>query len=134
MYSARTRRRHAWRIGEDIGRRMESSSSLVTHVQQMTAAGMDDAAARLPDVTAPTLIVHGDEDVLVPPANADVLAGTIPGAEIRRWRNAGHFYVTDEPRADEDVARFLVAHTPEQPRAARLLARARRLAARAVAG
>jgi pimeloyl-ACP methyl ester carboxylesterase len=136
MYSRRTRRRHAGRIGEDIAHRIESSSpsSLVTHIQQLTAAGTHDTAGRLPELTAPTLVVHGDEDVLVPPGNAELLAETIPGAEIHRWRNAGHFYVTDEPRADEDVARFLVAHTPEQPRGTRFLARARRLAARAIAG
>ncbi|MEA2287972.1 MAG: hypothetical protein QOJ21_4015 [Solirubrobacteraceae bacterium] len=134
MYSARTRRRHAGRIGEDIARRLEAPSSLLAHVQQLTAAGTHDAAARLPAVAAPTLVVHGDEDVLVPPGNADVLAGAIPGAEVRRWRDAGHFYVTDEPRADEDVARFLVAHTPERAQATRLLARARRRFGGALAG
>ncbi|MEA2246915.1 MAG: hypothetical protein QOH46_1444 [Solirubrobacteraceae bacterium] len=136
MYSRRTRRRHAGRIGEDIAHRLDSSSSssLVTHVQQLTAAGTHDVAARLPAVTAPTLVVHGDEDVLLPPGNGEVLAETIPGAEMRRWRNAGHFYVTDEPRADQDIVRFLVAHTPERAPATRLLARARRLASRAVAG
>jgi hypothetical protein len=49
-------------------------------------------------------------------------------------RDAGHFYVTEEPRADEDVARFLVAHTPERGQATRLLARARRRLGGALAG
>ncbi|MEA2271141.1 MAG: hypothetical protein QOC64_3751, partial [Solirubrobacteraceae bacterium] len=38
------------------------------------------------------------------PVLARRLAEAIPGARLRVWRGAGHFYVTDEPRADRDVA------------------------------
>jgi 3-oxoadipate enol-lactonase len=133
MYSGRTRRRNAQRIGEDIARRMDGHFPLVTHLQQLAAAGSHSTASRLGLLEAPTLVVHGEEDVLVPPANAQALARRIPRAELRVWRDAGHFYPTDEPRADEDVARFLLRHSAEHPPARRLLAHARRLATRAMA-
>jgi pimeloyl-ACP methyl ester carboxylesterase len=126
MYGEHTRRRHAGRIGEDIARRLGTASSLFTHVQQLGAAGAHSTAGRLHEIAAPTLVVHGADDVLVPATGAHRLAAAIPAAQLRLWRGAGHFYVTDEPRADRDVARFLLAHTPERGRLTGLLARARR--------
>lgn len=59
MYSRRTRRRHAHRIGEDIARRLGYSPSALTHVQQLPAASTHSAATCLETVAAPTLVVHG---------------------------------------------------------------------------
>jgi 3-oxoadipate enol-lactonase len=133
MYSERTRRRRAERIGEDIARRLEPAAApLTSHIQQLAAAGAHSTADRLGEIAAPTLVVHGEQDVVVPVENGHALAAAIPGAELRVWRDAGHFYITDQPRADHDIARFLRAHTPEEPPAARLVARARRLAARSI--
>jgi len=71
-------------------------------------------------------VVHGADDVLVPAGNARLLADATPAAELQVWDHAGHLYVSDEPRADREVARFLLRHTPELRGARRLLARARR--------
>jgi hypothetical protein len=30
------------------------------------------------------------------------------------WPEAGHLYVTDEPQADHEIARFLERHSPSQ--------------------
>ena len=130
MYGERTRRRRADRIGQDIERRLEPEApSLTTHVQQLTAAGSHRTEHRLDEIAAPTLVVHGADDVLLPVENGRTLAAGIPDAELRVWPGAGHFYPTDEPRADRDVARFLRVHTSEHPAPSRLLARARRVAA-----
>jgi len=45
----------------------------------------------------------------VPPQHARLLAEAIQGAELRLWPGAGHLYVTDEPQADREIARFLRA-------------------------
>ena len=50
----------------------------------------------------------------MPADNARLLAEGIPGAKLRLWGRAGHLYVTDEPRADREVARFLWRHTDER--------------------
>jgi pimeloyl-ACP methyl ester carboxylesterase len=61
---------------------------------------------------APTLVVHGDEDVMVPPANGRLLAALIPGARLIELPGAAHLYPTDEPDADREVAAFLTADAP----------------------
>jgi pimeloyl-ACP methyl ester carboxylesterase len=67
-----------------------------------------DALSRLRAITAPTLVVHGEEDRIVPPANARSLALGIPDAELHLWPEAGHMYMTDRPEADEDVRQYLL--------------------------
>ena len=52
---------------------------------------------RLASITAPTLIVHGDRDVLIPVANAHVLAKRIPGAKLHIVPGAGHGYPAQDP-------------------------------------
>ena len=52
---------------------------------------------RLPQIKAPTLIVHGDHDVLIPVENARVLAERIPGATLHIVEGAGHGYPAQDP-------------------------------------
>jgi len=46
----------------------------------------------LPSVVAPTLVVHGGDDVFNPTANAPLLAGRIPNARLRIVDGARHAY------------------------------------------
>jgi 3-oxoadipate enol-lactonase len=66
-------------------------------------------------ISAPPLVVHGTEDVLIPPANGERLAAAIPGAELALWPDAAHLYFTDEPEADRGVARWLSARSSPGP-------------------
>jgi len=61
-------------------------------LQQGMAASMHDTSARLSRIQAPTLVMHGDRDRLLPPENAEVLARLIPGSQLRFVPGAGHFY------------------------------------------
>ncbi|MCW3064433.1 MAG: alpha/beta hydrolase [Solirubrobacterales bacterium] len=119
-YGERTRREHADRIGEDIARRMRHPPDALAYLHQVAAAASHSTLSRLGGIAAPTLVVHGGQDMLQSPANARVLAKAIPGAQLRLWPEAGHLYVTDEPDADLEVARFLERHAPS--RAARAAA------------
>ena len=56
-------------------------------------------AARLSAIDVPTLILQGDEDRLVNPDNAPVLAGAIPGAELVVLEGASHIFFSDQPEA-----------------------------------
>ncbi len=47
-------------------------------------------ARRLPYIEAPTLIVHGEADGLIPIAYAQAFARIIPNARVAAIRNAGH--------------------------------------------
>jgi pimeloyl-ACP methyl ester carboxylesterase len=46
-------------------------------------------------IEAPTLILFGADDKVVPPGNADLLAGEIPNHTIKILPTAGHFYPLD---------------------------------------
>jgi 3-oxoadipate enol-lactonase len=50
-------------------------------------------------VQAPTLVLHGELDVMAPAANAALLADGIPGAELRVVSGAGHAVPLEHPAA-----------------------------------
>jgi 3-oxoadipate enol-lactonase len=110
-YAEKTRRERPERIATDIIHRVAATPEPLAYMHQAAAVASHDAYMRLNKLIPPTLVVHGEEDVFVPPANALVLAEKIPGAELRLWPDAAHVYPVDEPRADEDIARFLLQHT-----------------------
>jgi pimeloyl-ACP methyl ester carboxylesterase len=57
---------------------------------QYLAAGLHDRALDLNRIRAPTLVLHGERDVLVPVANAELLARGIPDVELQILGEAGH--------------------------------------------
>ena len=103
-YSRRTRAEGGDRIAEDIAQRLRFPVEAEYYSAQLAAAHGHDAAVG--EIQAPTLVVHGDEDVLIPPANGERLAELVPGAELAMW-SAAHLYFTDEPEADRYVAKWL---------------------------
>lgn len=110
-YAEKTRRLHPERIVADIDHRASSPPEALGYLHQAAAVAAHDTYERLNRMAVPTLVVHGEQDVVVPPANALVLAERIPGAELQLWPDAGHMYIIDEPRADREIARFLLHHS-----------------------
>ncbi|MBU2551146.1 MAG: alpha/beta hydrolase [Proteobacteria bacterium] len=74
-------RDHPDRIEEFIRISMRHYQPAEAFVRQFEACLKHDTADRLGRIAAPTLIVHGDDDSLVPPVNSDILARLIPGSE-----------------------------------------------------
>jgi len=70
----------------------------MTFARQMTAILASDRTARLGTITAPTLVVHGSEDPLVPAANGAAIAHAIPGARLLELPNCGHLPMWECPR------------------------------------
>jgi pimeloyl-ACP methyl ester carboxylesterase len=64
---------------------------------QYLAAGLHDRALDLHRIHAPTLVLHGECDLLVPVANAERLARGIPDAELRIIPNGGHAFPAEFP-------------------------------------
>ena len=63
---------------------------------------------RLPEITAPTLVVHGAADPFFPVGNAEALAAEIPGATLRVLDGVG----AELPRrAHAEVATAVLTHT-----------------------
>jgi pimeloyl-ACP methyl ester carboxylesterase len=69
------------------------------------------ACDRLGGIGLPVLVVHGTEDLTVAPANAEVLAARIPGAELAWIEGAGHLYHSERgEQADALVLGFVRRH------------------------
>jgi len=107
-YAARTRAGGGDRIAEDIAQRLRFPVEAEYYSAQLAAANGHDASVE--DIRVPTLVVHGEEDVLIPPANGERLAADIPGAELSMWPGAAHLYFTDEPAVDREIAEWLSRH------------------------
>jgi 3-oxoadipate enol-lactonase len=105
-YGPRCRREHKDRIAEDIRRRLAHPFPEQAYRAQILAATLHNTYRRLKRIEAPTLIVHGREDRVVPVANAEILAERIPSARLRILDEAGHLYSTEQPEVDEEIARF----------------------------
>jgi pimeloyl-ACP methyl ester carboxylesterase len=69
---------------------------------QFLAAGLHDRGLDLHRVTAPTLILHGERDLLVPVANGRQLAAAIADTELYVIPGAGH--AVELERRDEVLA------------------------------
>jgi len=52
---------------------------------------------RLGHIAAPTLVITGDADLLIPPANSDILARHIPGARLVKVPGGSHGFNFETP-------------------------------------
>jgi len=58
-------------------------------------------------ISVPTLVIHGGDDELTVPQNAELLAQNIPDAELVLLDGARHVYWTGRPEAAERIGAFL---------------------------
>lgn len=70
----------------------------------MNALSDEDVARRMAALTMPVLILTGDQDKVVPPGNADLLAQKIPHARVHVIPDSGHLFPYEKP---EETAALL---------------------------
>ncbi|WNV85679.1 alpha/beta fold hydrolase [Umezawaea sp. Da 62-37] len=92
-------------VERDVARARDIASTLVNHY----AIDFDGPArGGFGDITAPTLVVHGDLDPVFPLPHGEALRDAVPGAELLVLHGAGH----DVPRPLWDgFVTALVRHT-----------------------
>jgi pimeloyl-ACP methyl ester carboxylesterase len=74
---------------------------------QFLAVARHHTLERLAKLRAPTLVITGDADRLVPPRNSEVLAQLIPGARLLVLPGAGHCFPLER---EEETVRALREH------------------------
>ena len=74
---------------------------LHTYQLHWRAIGGFDTFDRLPQIKAPTLVITGTSDLLVPAVNSDIIKERIPGARVHKISGAGHVFFWEAP---EDTA------------------------------
>jgi 3-oxoadipate enol-lactonase len=78
---------------------------------QVAAVMTHDTVEELRRVTAPTLVLTGDRDRLVPPHCSDELARLIPGARLTKIPGGHHAFNVEMPDAfNAAVLDFLAEH------------------------
>jgi pimeloyl-ACP methyl ester carboxylesterase len=96
-------------VERDLARTRDVASMLVNHY----AIDVDGPqGGSFGEIAAPTLVVHGDRDPLLPPAHGEALREAIPGAQLLLLPGAGH--EVPRPLWDLFVA-ALVRHTAGRP-------------------
>ncbi|HUP85783.1 MAG TPA: alpha/beta fold hydrolase [Acidimicrobiales bacterium] len=103
-------------IDEDFAVRMQVPTTPEGYANQLRGVqAWTGGAARLRAIAVPTLILQGNEDRLVNPANAPVLAAAIEGAQMEVLEGASHIFFSDQPAASaKAITSFL--ETQSAPR------------------
>jgi len=87
------------RIDEDMAIRLKWYPTPQGYMGQLQGILQWEAYSRIAQITAPTLIIHGETDQLIPVANALLIAKRIAGAKCALIPRASHIFETDQPGA-----------------------------------
>lgn len=74
-----------------------------TCVEQWDADLAHDTLDRLEGITAPTLVIAGEQDLLTPPWHGEQVARSIPGARLHMFTGPGSSHALGVERAEEFV-------------------------------
>lgn len=91
-----------------VQRTLKAPLSEEAFMRQVNALMDFNTYDRLGQIKAPTLILHGKRDVLVPPENGSILAETIPNAKLVYFENSAHILAEEMEKALTILIDFLV--------------------------
>lgn len=93
-----------WR---DMMRREGNGAAMIRSLEKFT---LPDPAADLARVTAPTLLIWGGDDAVVPLGNGERMLAAMPNASLKVYPGVGHAAQEETPaRSLADVRAFLAA-------------------------
>jgi pimeloyl-ACP methyl ester carboxylesterase len=102
---------------EDLAVRRPWFPTAEGYLAQLQGIMAWEAYSRLPQITAPTLVIHGESDRLVPPENGRRIAARLPNARLEMIPRASHIFPTDQTEvAHRAMLEFLNAHANNQQR------------------
>lgn len=87
---------HPELVEQIMAHRLATAQQPAAWAAQASAGATFDAYDRLGALAAPTLVQHGDEDVVVDPRNADLLVELLPDARLERVPG-GHLFFWEAP-------------------------------------
>jgi pimeloyl-ACP methyl ester carboxylesterase len=104
------------KIEEDVRLRRRQLPTVEGYMAQLQGILAWESYSRIGQITAPTLVIHGKSDALVPPTNGELIAGRIPGAKLVLLDHASHLFLTDQTQAaHKEILEFLLAHSCAKP-------------------
>ena len=91
-----------------FGGALQWGFSMDAVMAQVAAVMGHSATTRLHRITAPTLVITGDADLLIPPANSDILAREIPNARLVKVPGGSHGFNFETPEIfNREILAFL---------------------------
>jgi 3-oxoadipate enol-lactonase len=87
------------RIDDDLAIRRPWFAPPEAYLAQLQGILAWEADSRLPQIKAPTLVIHGENDRLVRLGNGQRIASRIPGAKLVTLPHASHIFPTDQSAA-----------------------------------
>ena len=78
--------------------RIVDTPSRTFYLEQMMAGAKSDVSRGVLAIHSPTLVLHGDDDRVIPVDNGVALAQTIPDAKLRVFEDAGHLVLSGVPK------------------------------------
>src|SRR5579864_4232637 len=87
------------RIDEDLAIRRATYPKPEAYTAQLLGILAWESYSRLGEIKAPTLVIHGETDRLVPAGNGKLIAESIAGSKLVMLPHASHIYMTDQPEA-----------------------------------
>jgi pimeloyl-ACP methyl ester carboxylesterase len=97
-------------FGEQVAEARAQLSPAALRAQEaaMEAWHRDEPATAAAE-GVPVLVLHGTEDVVIPPANATALAERWPGAQVELFEGCGHALMAQQPQRVAELIRAYVA-------------------------
>jgi pimeloyl-ACP methyl ester carboxylesterase len=93
-----------------FGGALQYGFSMEAILGQVEAVMGHRATARLHEIAAPTLVITGDADLLIPPGNSDILARDIPNARLVKVPGGSHGFNFETPDLfNREVVDFLAS-------------------------
>jgi pimeloyl-ACP methyl ester carboxylesterase len=115
IYDAATTRE---KIAEDVSLRQRWLPTPAGYMAQLQAILAWECYSRIAQIKAPTLVIHGKSDALVPPGNGELIATRIPGAKLVLLEHASHLFLTDQTKeANRAILEFLLSQADGEPEA-----------------
>ncbi|MEX0800931.1 MAG: alpha/beta fold hydrolase [Dehalococcoidia bacterium] len=99
-------------LDEIIRIHLDTPTPWETFGKQFVAVQGFDTFDRLPQIKSPTLLIHGDKDLVIAHGNMELLAGRIQGAKTHTVRGAGHMFFWEQPSEVAGVVSEFLAKVP----------------------
>jgi pimeloyl-ACP methyl ester carboxylesterase len=101
IYDAKTPRE---KIAEDLEIREGKFTKAENFMRQLQAIMIwQGTHPRLSNINVPTLVLHGENDQLIPCENGKIIADQIPNAEYVKIENSSHIFMTDQTEKSAEI-------------------------------
>jgi 3-oxoadipate enol-lactonase len=100
------------RIEEDLAIRRKWFPKPEAYKAQLQGIYEWESYSRLQKIVAPTLVIHGETDQLVPVGNGALIARRIDGAQLVKLPRASHIFTTDQPEPSRKAVMEFLSQQP----------------------